>query len=386
MKRSTLLYLAKTTIREWMDDKALRLGAALSYYTIFSIAPLLLIVIAIAGLAFGHDAARTQILNQLQGLLGPEAREAIGEMLQKANKPETGLVASVVGILTLLFGATGVVIQLQDALNSIWEVKEKKSGIKGIFLDRILSLGMILGIGFLLLVSLVVSAALTAVSERFGTAVVLQVLNVIVSFGVITVLFAMIFKYLPDKEVQWRNVWTGAAVTSLLFTLGKILVGIYLARSSIASGYGAAGSLVIILLWVYYNSQILFLGAEFTQVYSSLQGDQAPVRLEEENEQEKIVREEAEKDMQEEEMEHQETTELQQSRSPLYKMAYRAGYKLGQLEHSRDDLKKKMKFTQWGLRIVKLLGVKTSAKLGWKGFKIKRKIDELKKDHRNHAA
>ena len=382
MKRNTALYLFKTTIREWLDDKALRLGAALSFYTIFSIAPLLLIVIAIAGLAFGNDVARTQILNQLNGLLGPEAGRAIAEMLQNASKPETGILASIVGLLTLLFGATGVVIQLQDALNTIWEVEEKKSGIKGILLDRILSLGMILAIGFLLLVSLVISAALTAVSDTFGTGIILQTLNIIVSMAVITILFAFIFKYLPDKEVKWRNVWTGAAVTALLFTLGKILVGMYLAKSSVASGYGAAGSLVIILLWVYYNSQILFLGAEFTQVYSSLQGDQAPVRLEEENEGEKIVREEAEKDLQEEEMEQQNP----QSRSPLYRIAYRAGYKLGKLEHSSGDVKKKMKITRWGIRIVKLLGVKTSAKLGWKGFKIKKKIDDFKKGHRDHAA
>jgi membrane protein len=390
VKRNTVVYLAKTTIREWLDDKALRLGAALSYYTIFSIAPLLLIVIAIAGLAFGNDVARTQILNQLQELLGPEAGRAIGEMLQNASKPETGILASIVGFLTLLFGATGVVGQLQDALNTIWEVKEKKSGIKGIFLGRILSLAMILAIGFLLLVSLVISAALTALSDTFGTGAILRALHLIVSIGVVTVLFAMIFKYLPDKEVKWRNVWIGAAVTSVLFTIGKVLVGMYLAKSSVASGYGAAGSLVIILLWVYYNSQILFIGAEFTQVYSSLQGDQPPVRLQEENSGEQMMREEAEKDIKQEEegMEHYETVgDLQQTRSPLYKIAYRAGYKLGQLEQTSSGVKKKMRFTKWGVRIVKLLGVKTSAKLGWKGFKIKRKIDDVKKsDHKDHAA
>jgi membrane protein len=390
MKRSTAIYLAKTTIREWLDDKALRLGAALSYYTIFSIAPLLLIVIAIAGLAFGNDLARTQILNQLQGLLGEKAALAIGEMLQNANKPKTGILASLVGLLTLLFGATGVVGQLQDALNTIWEVKEKKSGIKGILRNRILSLAMILGIGFLLLVSLVISAGLTAISDRLGTAVIFQVLHFIVSIGVITVLFAMIFKYLPDKEVKWQNVWIGAAVTSLLFTIGKILVGMYLAKSSVASGYGAAGSLVIVLLWVYYNSQILFLGAEFTQVYSSLRGDQSPVRIEQEDTGEKMMREQAEEDIQEEEekMEHPETVaRLQQENTALYKIGYRAGYRLGQLEHKRGDVKKKIRFTKWGIRVVDLLGVKTSAKLGWKGFKIKRKIDKLKKsDHKDHAA
>jgi membrane protein len=390
MKRNTLLYLAKTTIREWLDDKALRLGAALSYYTIFSIAPLLLIVIAIAGLAFGNDMARTQILNQLQGLLGEEGARAIGEMLQNASKRESGILASIIGFLTLLFGATGVVGQLKDALNTIWEVKEKKSGIKGIFLGRILSLAMILAIGFLLLVSLVISASLTALSDRLGTAAILQVFHFVISLGVVTVLFALIFKYLPDKEVKWRNVWIGAAVTSILFTIGKTLVGMYLAKSSVASGYGAAGSLVIILLWVYYNSQILFLGAEFTQVYSSLQGDQPPVRLEEETTTERLMRQKAENDMKQEDegMEHPENApELHQNNSPLYKIGFRTGYRLGQLEHTRGDVKKKIKLTKWGVRIVKFLGVKTSAKLGWKGFKIKRKIDDLKKpEDKDHAA
>jgi hypothetical protein len=252
--------------------------------------------------------------------------------------------------------------------------------------DRILSLAMILGIGFLLLVSLVVSAALTALSETFGTALVLQILHFIVSLGVVTVLFAMIFKYLPDKEVKWRNVWIGAAVTAALFTIGKILVGLYIAKSSVASGYGAAGSLVIILLWVYYNSQILFLGAEFTQVYSSLRGDQPPVRAEEEDETEKAMREEAEKDIkQEDEMVYEHTTTGHpDDASPLYKLAYRAGYRMGQMENTGSGLKKKMKLTKWGYRIVKLLGVKTSAKLGWKGFKIKKKVDKL--TNKNEAA
>ena len=382
MNTKTLVYLGKTTIKEWLDDKALRLGAALSYYTIFSLAPILVIVIAIAGLAFGNDVARTQITAQLSGLLGKESSVAIGEMLQNANRPKEGLIATILGFLALLFGATGVVTQLKDALNTIWDVEEKKgAGIMGFVKDRILSLAMILGIGFLLLVSLVVSAGLTAISERFGTAFLFQALNFIVSIGVITVLFAMIFKYLPDANVQWRNVWIGALVTAVLFTIGKTLTAIYIAQSSVASTYGAAGSLVIILLWVYYNSQILFLGAEFTQVYSSVRGDQKPAWIEEEEPVERVERLQAEADLKVDPDTKGAPQEIpqEQSNSPLYKFAYRTGYQLEKLEHS--DMKKKFKMTKWAYRIVKLLGVKTSAKLGWKGFKIKRKIHRKKKNH-----
>lgn len=383
MKKSTIVYLGKTTVQEWLDDKALRLGAALSYYTVFSLAPILVIVIAIAGLAFGNDVARTRITGELQGLLGQESSQAIGEMLQSANKPKEGTIATILGFLALLFGATGVVTQLKDALNTIWEVEEKKEGggIRGFIKDRMMSLAMILAIGFLLLVSLVVSAGLTAISERFGTAFVLQILNFIVSIGVITVLFALIFKYLPDAEVKWRNVWIGAFVTAVLFAIGKTVTALYIAESSVASGYGAAGSLVIILIWVYYNSQILFLGAEFTQVYSSLRGDQKPIPIDEEDAAARIQRQQAEEDLNQEEKEMTQTEVIRkpdQSTSPLYKFAYRAGYQMEKLEHSK--IKKNLKITKWAYRVVKLLGVKTSAKLGWKGFKIKRKINKFKKD------
>ena len=384
MRRSTVLYLAKTTIREWHEDKALRLGAALSYYTIFSLAPILIIVIAVAGLALGNDYARTEILSQMDNLLGKEGGEAIEQMLQNANKPKTGAMATILGVLTLLFGATGVVTQLQDALNTIWEVKpEKSAGIRGAVKDRILSIGMILSIGFLLLVSLVISAALTAISDNFGTAAFLQVVNIAVSIAVITVLFALIFKYLPDTNVKWRNVWIGALVTAILFTIGKTLTGVYLAKSSVASAYGAAGSLVIILVWVYYNSQILFLGAEFTQVYSGLRGDEAPFREKEEEPDELVLREEAEADLRREEepmMEEKMDTHASLKQSPMYRIAYRTGYQLEKLEQKGSTIKKKLKITKWTYRIVQILGVKTSAKLGWKGLKIKRKIDDLKKD------
>lgn len=384
MKRNTVLYLAKATFREWQEDKALRLGAALSYYTIFSIAPILIIVIAVAGLAFGNDYVRGQILNQMENLLGKEGGEAIGQMLQNANKPASGALATILGVLTLLFGATGVVTQLKDALNTIWEVKsDETAGIGGAVKDRILSIGMILAIGFLLLVSLVLSAGLSAISESLGTTALLQVMNFIVSIGVITVLFALIFKYLPDTKVEWRNVWIGALVTAILFTIGKTLTGVYLAKSSVASAYGAAGSLVIVLLWVYYNSQILFMGAEFTQVYSALRGDESPFTEKEEEAHEIALREEAEADIRKEDeamIEEQMDAQGSGKESPLYKAAYKAGYQLEKLEHKGSAIKKKVTITKWAYRVVKVLGVKTSAKLSWKGFKIKRKIDKLKKD------
>jgi membrane protein len=385
MKRNTIFHLVKATIREWQEDKALRLGAALSYYTIFSLAPILIIVIAIAGLAFGSDFARTQIMNQMKGLLGPQGSEAVGEMLKSASKPSSGIIATIVGFLTLIFGATGVVTQLKDALNTIWEVEPKKSsGIRALVNDRLLSFGLILAIGFLLLISLVISAALSAISESLGTAAILQILNLVVSVGVITILFALIFKYLPDTEIKWRNVWIGALVTSILFTIGKTLTGVYLAKSSVASAYGAAGSLVIVLLWVYYNSQILFLGAEFTQVYSALKGDQSPFREKLEKPSEKLEREAAETDLNKEEeimVDHSHSeTHVPRNQSTLYKAAYKTGYQLGMLDETRSNLKKKFKLTKWGVRIVDFLGIKRSIKLGWKGFKIKRKIDELKKD------
>ena len=384
MKSTTMLYLAKATFQEWHKDKALRLGAALSYYTIFSIAPLLIIVIAIGGIAFGNEVARHQILNQMEGLIGTDGSKAIGELLQNANKPKTGMIASILGLLTLLFGATGVVTQLKDALNTMWEVQSNENNVfRAEAKDRILSIGMIIAIGFLLLVSLVISAGLSAMSERFGNDVFLQSANFILSIGVTTVLFALIFKYLPDTEVKLRNVWIVALVTAILFTIGKTVTGLYIAKSSVASAYGAAGSLVIILLWVYYNSQILFLGAEFTQVYSGLRGDEAPFREKEVEPDEKVLRAEAEADLRkEEEPMKEEQMDFPASRrhSHLYKVAHRAGYELKRLEHKGSSIKKKLEITKWALRGVKLLGVKTSAKLSWKGLKIKRKIDKLKKD------
>ena len=268
--------LLKQTASEWSEDKVPRLGAALAYYTVFSIAPLLIIAIAVAGLVFGSEAATGAVQSQLQSFLGEDAAKAINDMIVNASKPSSGIIATIIGIVTLLFGASGVFGQLKDAMNTIWEVEPKPGrGIMGIISDRFLSFTMVLGVGFLLLVSLMISTGLDAAKEYvFGDdlGIVFQVLNFAISFGVITLLFAMIYKVLPDVEIQWRDVWIGAAVTALLFTIGKFAISQYLSRSGTASAYGAAGSLIVVLLWIYYSAQILFFGAEFTQVYANQYG------------------------------------------------------------------------------------------------------------------
>ena len=268
--------ILKQTFYEWMDDQAPTLGAALAYYTVFSLAPLLIISISIAGLAFGREAAEGQIFNQLRGLLGDASGQAIQNIVQDASaEPKTGLVATVLGFVMLLFGASGVFGQLQTSLNAIWGVQPKPGrGVLGIIRDRILSFGFILVVGFLLLVSLLLTAAISFVGQGFGEMVpgmeaLVQLLNVILSLGVITLLFAMMFKFLPDAKIAWRDVWIGAFITALLFSVGKFALGLYLGRSGVASSYGAAGALIVLLLWVYYSSQILFFGAEFTQVYAN---------------------------------------------------------------------------------------------------------------------
>lgn len=281
MRAKSAVSMLKEAFTEWRDAEALQLGAALSYYTIFSLAPLLLVVIGIVGLAFGREAVQGQLVGQIQGLVGREGAEAIQTMVANAGRRAgEGFWATIVAAATTLFGATGVFTQLQTSLNHIWGVKPKPGqGIKGILRARAAAFGMLLGIGFLLLVSLVVSAALAAAGNYMlgllpGAEVVLRVLNFLVSFMVITLLFAMIFRFLPDVKIAWRDVWFGAIVTSLLFTIGKTLIGLYLGNSGVASVYGAAGSLVIVLLWAYYSSQILFFGAELTQVWARRHGSQ----------------------------------------------------------------------------------------------------------------
>src|SRR5207247_9416825 len=248
-----------------MEHKAPRLGAALAFYTIFAITPVFLIVLAIAGFWFGEEAARRQLFDQLQGLLGQEGGEAIQAVVAAANKPKTGAWATLAALGTLLVGATGVFVQLQDALNTIWNVRrEPGRGLRHFIKDRVLSFAMILAIGFLLLVSLVINALLAALGKFMSDLmpaqeIFWQIVNLLMSLGVVTLLVALIFKVLPDVKIAWHDVWVGAMITALFFNLGKLLLSLYLGRSSTASAYGAAGSLVIILLWVYYSSQILFL-------------------------------------------------------------------------------------------------------------------------------
>ena len=270
--------LLKQTFTEWSEDKAPQLGASLAFYSALSIAPLLVIALAVAGLFLGESAARGQIVHELQSLVGPDGGKAIEDMLQSANKPTTGIVATILSVVTLLFGASGVFGQLQDSLNTIWEVKPKSGrGIWGYVRDRFLSFAMVMGVAFLLLVSLLISATLASlglVAEHLPESIqwIAQVINMVVSFLVITALFAMMFKLLPDVKMAWNDVWLGAVVTAALFTAGKFAIGLYLGHSSMASSYGVAGSFVVLLVWTYYSAQILFFGAELTQVHANKYG------------------------------------------------------------------------------------------------------------------
>lgn len=274
----TVFDLLKTTFNEWNEDKAPRLAAALAYYTAFSIAPLLVIVIAVVGLVYGQEAARGQIVQQIQNEVGRDTAEIIQTMIENANSEPAGIIATVIGIVTIIFGAAGFFGQLQDALNTIWEVQPKPNrGIKDVIRERFLSFTMVLGIGFLLLVSLVISAVLSSLHNFVigllpGAQLLTQILNFVLSFGVVTLLFAMIYRVLPDVDLAWKDVAIGAVITALLFTIGKFLLSLYLGNSGVASSYGVAGSFVVLLLWVYYSAQILLFGAEFTQVYARRHG------------------------------------------------------------------------------------------------------------------
>ncbi len=270
--------LLKETFAEWNKDKVSRLAAALAYYTIFSLAPLLIIAIAIAGAVFGKAAANGEIVGQLQGLIGKPGADLIQTAITNASQPKQGNIASIVSVIVLLFGASGLFAQLQDALNTIWEVQPKPGrGIIPMIRDRFLSFGMVLGVGFLLIVSLVASAILGTVSTYFhnflpGADFLWQIVNFVLSFAVTTLLFGLIFKLLPDVKIVWSDVWIGAALTSGLFSVGRFVLGQYLGSNSFGSIYGAAGTLVVILAWIYYAAQILFVGAEFTKVYARKYG------------------------------------------------------------------------------------------------------------------
>ncbi len=278
MNPTAVWSLLRETFNDWSEDRAPRLAAALAYYTVFALAPLLIIVIAIAGLFFGETEVRDSILSQVGGLIGENGREAIDAMIQGARKPAAGIIATVIGVVTLLLAAGGLFGQLQDALNTIWEVQPKPGrGIMGTIKDRFLSFSMVLGVGFLLLVSLMISAALSAVGtlvagDAYAETLLWQLVNFVVSFVATTLLFAMIFKILPDVKIAWRDVAIGAVATAALFALGRFAISLYLGKAAPESTYGAAGSLVALLLWVYYSAQILFMGAEFTQVYAKTYG------------------------------------------------------------------------------------------------------------------
>jgi len=270
--------LVQTAISAWIEDYAPSMGAALSYYTVFSLAPLLLIVVSVAGLVFGQDAVRGELFSQLQGLMGSDAAKAIQDLLASVNKPGKGVAGTIVGVALLLFGATTVFGELQDALDRIWRAPAReKGGLWALLRARLLSFGMILGLAFLLMVSLVLGAAISALGKWWGSAfggweTLLQIVNLVVGFGLTTLVFAMIYKLMPRVHVRWHDVWLGALVTAALFSVGKFLIGLYIGKSGVASGFGAAGSLIVVLLWVYYSAQIFLVGAEFTWVYAKTFG------------------------------------------------------------------------------------------------------------------
>jgi membrane protein len=274
---SEIKRLLTKTYNEWSEDQAPRLGAALAYYTVLSLAPLLILLLAVAGLVFGDEAARGQLFGELNNMVGPDGAKAIQEMVQNASKPASGILASIIGFLTLIFGASSVAGELKNALNIIWDQPESSGGVKEMVKQRSSALVVVLGCGFLLLVSLVVSSSIAAAGSFVANSLpipeaVMLILNTLLAIAVITGVFAVLFKYLPDVDLQWRDVLLGALFTSVLFAIGKLLIGLYLGKASFGSTYGAAGSLVIVLVWVYYSSQIFFFGAEFTQVYASEHG------------------------------------------------------------------------------------------------------------------
>ncbi len=278
MKLSDVWATIKETFSDWSEDNASRLAAALAYYSLLSLAPLLVIIIAVAGLFFGQDAARGKVAGELGSVVGGEAAQGLQSVVANAHTPSAGVVSTVVGIVTLFVGASGVFGELQSSLNTIWEVQPKPGrGVLGQLKDRFFSFSMVLGVAFLLLVSLVLSSVLSAIGGAVtgglpGGEALWQIVNFVFSLAMVTVMFALIFKYVPDAEVKWRDVWLGAAATAGLFTIGKFLLGLYLGKAAVGSAYGAAGSIIALVVWVYYATQIFFLGAEFTQVQARRHG------------------------------------------------------------------------------------------------------------------
>src|SRR5882724_2420608 len=282
--KQSLKELIQGVISKWSEINAPRLGAALSFYTMLSIAPLLVVSIAIAGRVFGEQAARGQIVWQIENLVGHDGGQAIQTMLEHAHRPGAGIVAGVIGILTLLFGASGVFLELRDALNLIWGIRAKQSsGLRAMIRDRFTAFAMVVGIGFLLMVSLLANAAITAAGNFFGGFLpvpqgLLQVINIVVSLIGVTICFALLYKVVPDARIEWRDVALGAAVTAGLFTVGKFLIGLYIGKAALGSTFGAAGSLVVFLVWVYYSAQVFYLGAEFTHAFAERHRSRASTR------------------------------------------------------------------------------------------------------------
>ncbi len=282
MKRPPLMDFVREVVTQWQEDRVLSQGAALAYYTLFSLAPLLVLVIAVVGLAFGRAAAEGEIVGQIQHLMGAEGARMVQDMIVRASEPRSGVVATVASVVTMLFGASGVVSQLESALHDIFEAPARpRGGVWGVLRTRLAHFGMILGVGSLLWASVVASATLAAlhgrVMARFPVVgPLLGPANTALSFAIVTAFFALIYKVLPGVRMHWRDVVLGAVVTALLFAAGRSLIGLYLGRAGATSVYGAAGSLVLVLLWVYYSAQILLLGAEFTEVYSRFYGSRRP--------------------------------------------------------------------------------------------------------------
>ena len=286
MKAGEAWALIKESVTAWMDDYAPSMGAALAYYTVFSIAPLLIIVISVAGLVFGHDAVQGQVVAQLGGLVGDEGATAIEGLIKSASEPARGILGAIIGVAVLIIGATTVVTELQSALDRIWEVpcEDRPNGLMGLLRTRLVAFGLVLGLGFLALVSLILSAGVAAFGAWFGGMfegweALLQALNLIISVVLSAGLFAMIYKLMPSVPIAWRDVWIGAVVTAVLFEIGKILIGLYIGKSGVTSGFGAAGSIIVLLVWVYYSAQIFLLGAEFTWVYARRHGSRATPHL-----------------------------------------------------------------------------------------------------------
>ena len=275
MNHKTIWSMLRQTFLLWNEHEAPRLGAALAFYTILSLAPLIILVIAIIGLIFGDSKAKHELVGQAYGIMGRQGADAVKSLIEQAQRPVSGAFASIIGIVTLLFGASGVFSELRSALNEMWNVKPKsEGGVWETIKQRFFSFGMVLAVGFLLLVSLLITAALAALGKFFGEVMpvpeyVLGMINFLISMAGTAVLFALIFRYLPDTKIDWKDIWIGATVTAMLFTIGKFLIGLYLGKAAVGSAYGAAGSLVVVIVWVYYSAMIFLFGAQFTHVLAS---------------------------------------------------------------------------------------------------------------------